>query len=82
MVDVLLDAPIIIPAAHGFPESHIHHQHVPAHELTPFDGRDELIDEMLAALKAVAAFIEGKPDAVEPFGIVRAAIAAAQEEQT
>jgi hypothetical protein len=34
--------------------------------------------ELLDALKAVQAFIEGKPDAVEPFGMVRAAIAKAE----
>jgi hypothetical protein len=33
--------------------------------------------ELLEALKAVQTFIEGKPDAVEPFGMVRAAIAKA-----
>ncbi len=33
--------------------------------------------ELLEALKAVQAFIEGEPDAVEPFGLVRAAIAKA-----
>lgn len=32
---------------------------------------------LLAACEAVIAFVEGKPDAVEPFGLVRAAIAAA-----
>lgn len=36
--------------------------------------------DMLEALKAVQAFIEGKPDAVEPFGMVRAAIATATRE--
>lgn len=34
--------------------------------------------DMLAALKAVDDFISGKPDAPEPFGIVRAAIAKAE----
>jgi hypothetical protein len=33
--------------------------------------------EMLAALLAMQAFIEGEPDAVEPFGLIRAAIAKA-----
>jgi hypothetical protein len=36
--------------------------------------------ELLEALKAVQTFIEGKPDAVEPFGMVRAAIAKATGE--
>ena len=36
--------------------------------------------ELLGALLAMQAFIEGKPDAVEPFGMVRAAIAKATEE--
>jgi hypothetical protein len=31
--------------------------------------------EMLEALLAMQAFIEGEPDAVEPFGLIRAAIA-------
>lgn len=33
--------------------------------------------DMLEALQAVQAFINGEPDAVEPFGIVRAVIAKA-----
>jgi hypothetical protein len=32
-------------------------------------------DELMTAAQALIAFIEGRPDAVEPFGIVRTAIA-------
>lgn len=51
--DLVLDAPIVIPALS--PEDRelsIWRQHVPAHELVPFDDRDELIAELVAALKA------------------------------
>lgn len=51
-VHVLLDAPIIIPARdEDDREISIWHQHVPAHELTPFDDRDELIAELLQTLQ-------------------------------
>ena len=52
--DIVLDAPIIIPAcsADDRPFS-IWHQHVPAHELAPFDDRDELMAEVLAALAQI-----------------------------
>lgn len=50
--DIVLDAPIVIPARSADDrEISIWHQHVPAHDLTPFDDRDELIAEMLAALR-------------------------------
>lgn len=51
--DLVLDAPIVIPALS--PEDReisIWRQHVPAHELAPFDDRDELIADLLAALEA------------------------------
>lgn len=49
--DVLLDVPLVIPPiAEGDHELRIYRQHVPAHELAPFDEREELIEEMLAAL--------------------------------
>ncbi|BEP42239.1 hypothetical protein [Variovorax sp. V15] len=43
--DIVLDAPIVIPAVNA--EDHelrIWRQYSPAHELAPFDDRDELID--------------------------------------
>lgn len=49
----VLDEPIVIPAADGYAQFDIWHQTVPAHELTPFDERDEQVSEMLDALKAV-----------------------------
>lgn len=50
--DIVLDAPIVIAAiSDGDREIKIWHQHVPAHELTPFDDRDELIAELLASLE-------------------------------
>ncbi len=51
--DIVLDAPIVIPSrGEGDREISIWHQHVAAHELTPFDARDELIAEMMEALAA------------------------------
>lgn len=50
--DIVLDAPIVIPAlTPDDREISIWHQHVPAHELTPFDDRDELIAALLTALQ-------------------------------
>jgi hypothetical protein len=51
MVDLVLDAPIVIPARADFHEISIYRQHVSAHELTPFDDRDELVTELLDALQ-------------------------------
>ena len=52
IADVVLDKAIVIPAdAHG-PEITVRHQHAPAHEFSPFDERDELMAEILAALNA------------------------------
>ena len=48
--DIVLDAPIVIPArGDGDREISIWHQHVAAHELAPFDDRDEVIAELAAA---------------------------------
>lgn len=74
-VDIVLDAPIVIPArGDGDREISIWHQHVPAHELTPFDDRDELIAEMLDALVAVVTVADRK---TAEFDKARAAIARA-----
>lgn len=51
MVDIVLDAPIVIPEGHGFAAINIHRQHAPAHELSPFDEHDETIAGLLAALE-------------------------------
>lgn len=51
MVDITLDEPIIIPPQMSVDhEIRIYNQYAPAHEFTPFDERDELMSEMLAAL--------------------------------
>ncbi len=49
-------------------------QHVPAHELQPFDDRDELIAEMLAALQGVVCVADRS---TAEFDAARAAIAKA-----
>lgn len=49
--DVVLDAPIVIPPGHGFSAIDIRRQHVPAHELSAFDDRDELIAQLLDAAR-------------------------------
>lgn len=52
--DIVLDAPIVIPArGEGDREIRIWHQHLAAHELAPFDDRDEVIAELRAALQAM-----------------------------
>jgi hypothetical protein len=51
---IALDQPIVIPArSEGDREIQIHHQTVPAIELTPFDPRDAIIDELRAALRSM-----------------------------
>ena len=39
---------------------------------------DEIWPEMLEALRASVAFVEGTPGAVEPFALIRAVIAKAE----
>lgn len=55
IVDIALDAPIVIPAGHGYAAISLYTQHAPAHEFSPFDERDELVAEMLEALQPFAA---------------------------
>lgn len=75
--DIVLDAPIIIPARSADDQAiRLWHQHVPAHELAPFDDRDELIAEMLAALQGVVRVADR---ATVEFDAARAAIAKVQE---
>lgn len=82
-VDIAIDAPIIIPKLG--PDDHdlpIYRQHVPAHELAPFDEREELIAQLLDAARAAEAvlgrqkWLEGStdPEAVA-LSKLRAAIA-------
>lgn len=54
MATIALDAPIVLPAIGEFGETRLHGQYVPAHELSPFDDRDELMAELLAALQVFA----------------------------
>jgi hypothetical protein len=74
IVGIALDAPIVIPAGDGQRPIDIWNQHAPAHEFSPFDERDELIAEMLAALRGVVAVADR--ETVE-FIRARAAIAKA-----
>ena len=79
MVDIALDKPIVIPPLTSDDrEIRVHSQYAQAHEFTPFDERDELLAEMLEALRASVAFVEGAPGAVEPFALIRAVIAKAE----
>jgi hypothetical protein len=64
--DIALDAPIVLPArGEGDREISIWRQHVSAHELTPFDARDELIAELRGALKAMLDHHDDVPKAAE-----------------
>ena len=50
MVDIILDEAIVIEVE-GERPINIYRQHVPAHEVQPFDERDELIAELAGLLK-------------------------------
>jgi hypothetical protein len=58
MVTIALDAPIVIPAGHGYGPTRIHNQHAPAHEFSPFDERDEQLLDLLTALREAEAGLE------------------------
>lgn len=77
--DIVLDAPIVIPPFEEFGETLIHRQHVPAHELSPFDARDELIAEMLGLLRRMEEQFDDNPTVGLSLFIddIRAAIAKA-----
>lgn len=76
--DIALDEPIIIPARDSDDrELRIYTQYVPAHELAPFDEREELIGEMLEALQFLLSGIEGNCIADNDVTRARAAIAKA-----
>ncbi len=73
MVSIVLDAPIVIPEGHGIPEIKIWNQHAKAHEFSPFDERDELVEELLAVaqrcerrLTAEKWRTEGPREALDP----------------
>jgi hypothetical protein len=54
--DISLDEPIVIPPLNDADrEIRIYNQHVPAHELAPFDEREELIGELRQALEGLMA---------------------------
>jgi hypothetical protein len=56
--DIVLDAPIVIEARSSEDrEIEIWHQHVPAHELAPFDDRDDVISDLLAAAAMAEALL-------------------------
>lgn len=74
MVEVTLDAPIIIPARDDMREISIWHQSDQAHEFSPFDERDELIEELVAALQGVVGVADRQTN---EFDRARAAIALA-----
>jgi hypothetical protein len=69
--DIALDAPIIIPAsAAGDREIRLWSQLVPAHELAPFDDRDDLIAELRLACEGLLSVAES---GITSLGALRAA---------
>lgn len=79
MVDIALDTPIVIPASSDYREINIYRQHVPAHELAPFDEREELIAGMLGLLRRMEEQYDDNPTVGLSLFIddIRAAIAKA-----
>jgi hypothetical protein len=60
MVTIALDSPIVIPKrGDGDRAIEIWTQYAQAHEFSPFDERDELIAEMLAALRELDSIERG-----------------------
>lgn len=56
---ILLDEPIVIaPSTPGEKAIYLYRQHVLAHELTPFDERDQLLRDLLVELRDAVAIIE------------------------
>lgn len=70
VASVALDEPIVIPACGDQRELHIHWQTAPVHEFAPFDDRDELLAEMLSALRGA---LESMETGVTSLGVIRAA---------
>lgn len=73
MADLVLDAPIVIAADGEFQAISIHRQHIPAHELSAFDDRDELIAELRLACEGLLACAD---TGVTSLGAIRAGRAA------
>jgi hypothetical protein len=60
--DIALDDAIVIPPINsGDHELRIYRQHVPAHEVCPFDDRDELIGDMLGLLRRMEEQYDDNP---------------------
>ena len=81
--DIRLDAPIVIPRFGDGREIELWTQNVDALELTPFDPRDELVAEMLAALRGIVGSLahaddEGLIEHAPQMEAARAAIAKAE----
>lgn len=86
--DIALDEALVIPPMNeNDHELRIYRQHVPAHELAPFDEREELIAGLLEAARAAEAVLGRQkwlagstdPEAIALFKL-RAAIAKATGE--
>jgi hypothetical protein len=57
--DIVLDDALVIPPINADDhELRIYRQHVPAHELAPFDERDEVINELVRELKHAAHWFD------------------------
>jgi hypothetical protein len=73
--DITLDAPIIIPARNADDrEIHIWHQTVPAHELAPFDARDELIANLMLGASLAIDWMREHGAALETMAPLQAAL--------
>jgi hypothetical protein len=75
MVDCRLDDPIVIPADEHSAEIKIWSQHAQAHEFTPFDERDEQIEQLREAVAAYQRFMHAAPHLMEAVKSARACIA-------
>lgn len=69
MVTIALDQPIVIPATADIREIQIYTQHVPAHEVAPFDALDELIAELRSACEGLLSSAE---TGITSLGVIRA----------
>lgn len=78
MVSIALDAPIVIPASDSYAEVSIHTQCAPAHEFAPFDERDELMAEMLAALRKLTLMARSSGGTAGPDSALMAACETAE----
>lgn len=76
MVEIALDAPIVIPAHGDSREVRIYRQFAPAHEFQPFDDRDELITELRLACEGLLSCAE---TGITSLGAIRAGRAAIEK---